>query len=144
MGNITGKQVGDFQANVGKASADIDVIVSYIIAGILILVAIGFAIVAFIPMKPDNCDDDYINDICHSAFYNSDQTKKCLDNENKRCSKKKPNHMFLLFLILIPIAVIIVILARVWDHAVHTNKTIAQIGGTMAEVGMARDILGRN
>lgn len=143
MGNITGKQVGDFQANVGKASADIDVIVSYIIAGILILVAIGFAIVAFIPMKPNNCDDDYIHDTCDYPF-NTSNEQQCIDKENKRCSKKKPNHMFLLFLILIPIAVIIVILARVWDHAVHTNRTIAQIGGTMAEVGMARDILGRN
>lgn len=137
MGNITGKQVGDFQANVGKASADIDVIVSYIIAGILILVAIGFAIVAFIPMKPDDC----ISDETCSVY--GKPSSQCISEEN-RCNKKKPNHKFLLFLILIPIAVIIVILAKVWDHAVHTNKTIAQINGTMAEVGMARDILGTN
>ena len=52
MGNITTKSVGNFQANVGIFSADIGVIISYVTAGILILVAIGLAITAFVPMKP--------------------------------------------------------------------------------------------
>uniref|UniRef100_A0A6C0LGU1 Uncharacterized protein n=1 Tax=viral metagenome TaxID=1070528 RepID=A0A6C0LGU1_9ZZZZ len=57
MGNITTKSVGNFQANVGIFSADIGVIISYITAGILILIAIGLAITALVPMKPWDCND---------------------------------------------------------------------------------------
>ena len=124
MGNITGKQVGDFQANVGKTSADIGVFVSYITAGILTLIAIGLAIAAFIPMKPFGCDDDSGD-----------------PQEKQRCSKKTQQFWLLWFLFLIPIAVLIVFGSKWWDNFVHHNKTGAQIGGTMFELNTLKDFI---
>jgi hypothetical protein len=124
MGNITGKQVGNFQANVGTVSADIGVYASYITAGILTLIAIGLAITSFIPMKPFGCDDNPI-----------DQSEKV------RCSKKSKNLWLLWFLLLIPLAVLIVFGSKWWDKFVHHNKTAAQIGGTMFELNTLKDFI---
>jgi len=134
MGNITGKQVGDFQANVGKTSADIGVFVSYITAGILTLIAIGLAIAAFIPMKPFGCEDDPIE--CQ----NDPHSSECTD-EKQRCSKKTQQFWLLWFLFLIPIAVLIVFGSKWWDNFVHHNKTGAQIGGTMFELNTLKDFI---
>ena len=127
-------KIGDFQANVGIFSADMSVIVSYIIATLLIITAIVLAIIAFIPTKPDDCIKD---DICLTEGQNSQECK----DETARCNKKKPNYILLLFLILIPIAIIIVLFSKWWDHYVKTNRTAAQVGGTMFEIDTARDLL---
>ncbi len=129
-------QLGDFQANVGKFSADMGLIVSYIIAGILILIAIVLAIFAFIPTKPSDCDKD---DICKTF---DAQSMDCTE-ETDRCNKKKPHYMLLWFLILIPIGIIIVLFSKWWKHYVHTNRTAAQVGGTLFEINTARDLLGK-
>lgn len=129
-------QLGDFQANVGKFSADMGLIVSYIIAGILILIAIVLAIFAFIPTKPGDCDKD---DICKTFGAQSSDCKE----ETDRCNKKKPHYMLLWFLILIPIGIIIVLFSKWWKHYVHTNRTAAQVGGTLFEINTARDLLGK-
>jgi len=65
-------------------------IVSYIIAGILTLIAIVLAIFAFIPTKPGDCDKD---DICKM---NGAQSSDCKD-EIDRCNKKKPHYILLWF-----------------------------------------------
>lgn len=124
MGNITGKQVGNFQANVGKTSADIGVFVSYITAGILTLIAIGLAITAFIPMKPFGCDDDSID-----------------PQEKQRCSKKIQHFWLLWFLFLIPIAVLIVFGSKWWDNFVHNNNTAAQFSALDTEATFASNIV---
>lgn len=129
-------QLGDFQANVGKFSADMGLIVSYIIAGILTLIAIILAIFAFIPTKPGDCDKD---DICKM---NGAQSSDCKD-EIDRCNKKKPHYILLWFLLLIPIGIIIVLFSKWWKHYVHTNRTAAQVGGTLFEINTARDLLGK-
>ena len=56
MGNSVTKSIGDFQANVGTVTSDLSLMVTYIFAGIIILIAIGLAIASFIPMKPWDCD----------------------------------------------------------------------------------------
>ena len=111
-------------------------IVSYIIAGILILIAIVLAIFAFIPTKPRDCDKD---DICKTY---SAQSIDCKE-ETDRCNKKKPHYILLWFLILIPIGIIIILFSKWWKHYVHTNRTAAQVGGTLFEINTARDLLGK-
>lgn len=133
MGNVTTKSVGDFQANVGQFSGDLGVIMSYIFAGFLIIVGIVMAVFSFVPMGPLDCTKD---EQC-STF--GEQSQECKD-ETKRCNKKTKHPWLLLFLLLIPLAVLIVLVSKWWDHLVHTNKTAAQIGGTMFELQTAKDI----
>ena len=143
MGNITTKSVGNFQANVGIFSADIGVIISYVTAGILIIVAIGLAITAFVPMKPWNCDDLKQlrqNEIVQCIPPPADP-RICNDakDEIKRCNTKVKQTWLLWFLLLIPLAVLIVIFSRWWKHYVHTNRTAAQVGGTLFELNTLKN-----
>ena len=146
MGNITTKSVGNFQANVGIFSADIGVIISYVTAVILILIAIGLAITAFVPMQPINCDDlDFLKQTKNSAC-NNEQSIVCnvakdnYNNEEKRCNTKVKQTWLLWFLLLIPLAVLIVIFSKWWDNYVHTNKTAAQVGGTLFELNTLKNL----
>lgn len=148
MGNITTKSVGDFQANVGIFSADIGVIISYITAGILILIAIGLSITAFVPMKPWNCGDlDYLKQTMQHECHNQPFHELCNDaktdyyNEKKRCNTKVKQTWLLWFLLLIPLAVLMVIFSKWWDHYVHTNKTAAQVGGTLFELNTLKNFM---
>ena len=144
MGNITTKSVGNFQANVGIFSADIGVIISYVTAGILILVAIGLAITAFVPMKPWDCDD--LKQLRQNEIVMCtppvDQ-KICNDakDEIKRCNTNVKQTWLLWFLLLIPLAVLIVLFSKWWDHYVHTNKTAAQVGGTLFELNTLKNFM---
>lgn len=153
MGNITTKSVGDFQANVGKTVGSVQVIFSYITAGILILTAIGLAIAAMIPMKPWNCTKDYLNElaqnentVCTTQSPPISQhpiigpgSPACIEatqdygDEQKRCSTKVKQTWLLWFLLLIPLAVIIVIISRVINHAIQTNTSFAQAFATLWE-----------
>lgn len=148
MGNITTKSVGDFQANVGIVSADIGVIVSYITAGILILTAIGFAIAALVPMKPWNCNDlDDLKKTMESECPNPQAPQICIDaqndynNEKKRCNTKVKQTWLLWFLLLIPLAILIVIFSKLWNNFVHKNKTAAQVGGTLFELNTIKNLM---
>ena len=144
MGNITTKSVGDFQANVGIFSADIGVIISYVTAGILILIAIGLAITALVPMKPWNCEDQQeLNSDIQSNCGQDKSSIMCKNaiEENKRCNTKIKHLWLLWFLLLIPLAVLIVIFSKWWDHYVHTNKTAAQVGGTLFELNTLKNFM---
>ena len=126
MSNLA-KSIGNFQANVGKFSGDLSVMISYIFAGILIIIAIVMAVLSFIPMGPLDCHKD---DVC-STF--GEQSQECKD-ETTRCNKKTKHPILLLFLLLIPLGILIVFLSKWWNNLVHTNKTAAQVGGTMFEL----------
>ena len=144
MGNITTKSVGDFQANVGIFSADIGVIISYVTAGILILIAIGLAITALVPMKPWNCEDQQeLNSDIKSNCGQDKSSIMCKNaiEENKRCNTKIKHLWLLWFLLLIPLAVLIVIFSKWWDHYVHSNKTAAQVGGTLFELNTLKNFM---
>lgn len=150
MGDNTLKSIGDFQANVGYFSADINVIITYIMAGIMIIAAIVLAIMSFIPRKPFDCNDDRINALkseyqmdCNE-FPNSQTCKSSeqdYNNEVKRCNTKVKQPQLLWFLLLIPGAILLVFIAKYWDKLVHRNKTAAQIGGTMFELNTLKDFM---
>lgn len=144
MGNTTTKSVGDFQANVGIFSADIGVIISYVTAGILILIAIGLAITALIPMKPWDCENQQeLNSDIQSNCGQDESSILCKNaqEENNRCNTKIKHLWLLWFLLLIPFAVLIVLFSKWWDHYVHTNRTAAQVGGTLFELNTLKNFM---
>ena len=147
MGNTTTKSIGDFQANVGIFSADLSVMISYITAAILVIIAIGLGITAFIPMKPWDCGDldskkKFMNEVCDNY---QDPTckdaKQDYNDEKERCNTKVKNTWLLWFLLLIPLAVLIIVFSKWWDHYVHTNKTAAQVGGTLFELNTLKNFI---
>ena len=123
MGNITGKQIGNFQADVGRADSTMELIFVYITAGIMILIAIFLSISAFIPQEDPSCQDDPM--------------------EPKPCPKKR-NYALLWGLILIPIAILIVYISKTWNHLVMGNKNVAIADGTMAEANWFSNLFNKN
>jgi hypothetical protein len=150
MGDNTLKSIGNFQANVGYFSADINLIITYIMAGIMIIIAIVFAVRSFIPTKPFDCNDDKINALKSDYQMNCDQfstsqicksSEQDYNNEVKHCNTKVKQPQLLWFLLLIPFAILIVFLARYWKKLVHRNKAAAQIGGTMFELNTLKNFM---
>lgn len=123
MGNTTGKQLGNFQADVGRADASMSVIGAYFLAVILIFIAIGMAIMAFIPSPSPTCIPE--------------------DEPDKKCPKKK-NYALLFGLLLIPLAVLIVYASKYWSNLVHHNKNVAIADGTMAEANWLSNLFNNN
>ena len=135
--NILGPGFGDFQANVGKLDASVSVVMAWIFGVILILGALACVVMAFIPMTfipsfgPDKCLDD-------------DQACKEENKLNGPPPKKKMHPLLLLVAAgLVGLAIFIIWISKWWKKTVTTNRTAAQIGGTMAEVGMVQNLLGR-
>tara|TARA_B110000971_G_C19711188_1_gene364327 strand:- start:181 stop:546 length:366 start_codon:yes stop_codon:yes gene_type:complete len=121
MGTL--KDIGNFQEGVGKVDADISVIGAWFIAVLIVIGAIVLAVMAFIPTKPADCLDD---------------------DKTERCQHKSKNSGFLVVsLLLLPLAYFVVWFAKWWKKEVYTNKTAAQIGGTMAEVNLVSQLFNR-
>jgi len=145
MANLM-KSVGNFQANVGIFSADLHLIITYITAGILIIIGIGLAVVSFVPMKPWVCNEQSLKNKADADCKSASTAEDCKDSEQAymkektRCNTKAKQPWLLWFLVLIPIAIIMVLISRWWNHLVHTNRTAAQIGGTMFEAQTAKNI----
>jgi len=68
-------------------------------------------------------------------------TRQDYNDEKKRCNTKVKQTWLLWFLLLIPLAVLIVIFSKWWDHYVHSNKTAAQIGGTIFELNTVKNFM---
>lgn len=99
--------------------------------------------ITFIPIKPFDCNDNKINALkqekeidCSPPIIESvcKSSEQDYNNEVNRCNTKVKQPRLLWFLLLIPFAILIVFLARYWNKLVHTNKTAAQIVGTMFEI----------
>jgi hypothetical protein len=143
MGNIKSKDVGNFQEDVGKVSGNIGVIISTVFGALMIIIAIGFAITAFIPMEIDSTKD--------SGFKCND-SRPCLGGEecvNNKCiqrhkgTKKKHYWFFIISVVLIIIAIFWMWFSRWWRNYVYHNRTAAIIGGTGMEIGMLQNLFGR-
>jgi sterol desaturase/sphingolipid hydroxylase (fatty acid hydroxylase superfamily) len=118
MGNLN--NIGNIQSSVGKADADISMIGAYCVAVFMVLLAIFFAVTAFTPRKPSDCLDD---------------------NKTERCQHKTRKFGVLgISVILILVACLVIFLAKWWKKEVYTNKTAAQIGGTMAELNIVNQL----
>lgn len=147
---VAGKIV-DFQADVGSAQADIGVVGAYIFAGILVLVGLVGAIYGLIPREPANCSFDInsaeaeVNTVCQNNPPQSTGNESCDTAKQKLarlkadCAKKSPNYGALLFLLLIPLGIGVVYLAKVNRHFVKSNKSYAAVEGTMGEISELKD-----
>ncbi len=118
-----GNSIGNFQADVGRADSTMGLIIAYIMAGIMILIAIILTISAFIPQEDKSCKDDPF--------------------KPKTCPKKR-NYALLWGLILIPIAILIVFISKFWNHLVMSNKNVAIADGTMAEANFFSNLFNKN
>jgi hypothetical protein len=154
MGSISGKQVGDFQANVGKAGATMNLVASIFFAVLLTIFGVILTIMGFIPLKPSNCPfvqdvaQQKVNTMCIGPDTKEDETcndaKNNLEQQKQHCATKKPNRWFLLGILLIPLAILIVFASYWWQKEVHRNRTAAQIGGVLTEASIVQDIFGHN
>lgn len=137
MGNITAKNVGDFQADVGNVSADINLLNSYMFAGLMGLVAIIFAVIALIKT------DDSSNFPCSST--NKSKCKEdedCIDGICKGKSKPRRHYLLLIgSLICILIGVGVVMFMKATAKAVHNNRNYAQLYGAWNEAEAFNKIL---
>ena len=131
------KNTGKFQANVGYFAADWGLITAYIGCAIMIIVAIVMAYLSNVPLKP-------LCSVPPQPQCNPDMIKldaSACEEETKRCNTKKKYTWFLWFLLLIPLGIGWVFLNTWWKKFVNTNKTAAQIGGTMFEISMAKRMI---
>jgi predicted nucleic acid-binding Zn ribbon protein len=125
-------RIGDFQNNVGKLSAEFNVISSYIAAAVLFLVAIG--IIIFAVSKNKTIDD---KSVC-----GGEKDEKC--SESSECvmgkcrTKKATTHLWFLLLafIIVFAACATVWYSKWWRKQTRTNRTAAQIGAFRAEINM--------
>lgn len=67
-GDISSKDVGDFQANVGQVSANIGVITGTIFGSLSIIAAIVFTIMAFVPMTDASSNDLCLPQMCSNPI----------------------------------------------------------------------------
>lgn len=96
---------------------------AYIFCGILIVIAIGLAIFAIIPRETGSNFSCSSTDPCF-------QDEECV---NGKCSKGKKRHLWVLGVSagLILLGLFIVWLSKWWQKEVYSNRTVAQIGGTI-------------
>jgi len=152
MGNTTTKNVGDFQAGVGKVGADMGMIMSVIFAVILVIIAIVLTVIALIPVTPGDCPEavkiaqQTKDNACNNMLPlgNCDSETRALAEAKKHCATKEKRLVLLFGLLLIPLAALIVGLSYWWRREVHSNRTAAQVGGTMFELGALDDIFGHH
>lgn len=111
---------GDFQADVGRVSAKVNVFGAWVFFAFACLIAIGLTVYALIPVK-----------VC---------TPKP-GTQEEECKKEQKNKPFLWSLLLIPFGGLVVGGSYFWLKIVKKNKTAAQIGGTMAELQLAKSLL---
>lgn len=138
MGNITAKDVGNFQSGVGKASADINLVGAYIFGGILFILAIVFTVLALVPSS----DADFSSN--KSCSLGCDNDEKC-DTSTNRCKKadtgKKRHWAFLIgTLLCLVIGIGVIMLSRVTSSAVHKNRAFAETYGTYSEAQLLNNI----
>ena len=70
-----------------------------------------------------------------------DTAKQKLARLKADCAKKSPNYGALLFLLLIPLGIGVVYLAKVNRHFVKSNKSYAAVEGTMGEISALKDAI---
>jgi hypothetical protein len=124
MGNISSVNTNDFgktQQEIGKASAEINVYISYFMCFVFILIGIGFIIFALTPTAPSTL-------LCNNYAENVDSVKAC--------SIKTRKYWFLLGGLFIPLGLFIVWFSKWWKHKVDTNVGYANLAALGAEASI--------
>ena len=143
MGNIT-KKIGNFQAKVGRIDSQIGVVVGTIFAILLFILGIGTIVAAFVPLS---FGDDKSSDLACAKSEDCVNGEKCKDGKCvvDRKSRKKRHWWFVLVgLFMIMIGVLIFLSSYWWNRMTKKSRTIAQVGGTMAEIGLLQNLFSNN
>ena len=116
-------------------SGTVGVGVSYVFAVVFGLIAIGFAVVAFIPV-----DINSSNFSCNSDSDCKFNGESC---QNSKCQHKKERKLWMLLITLLFLLMGfgIVWYSRWYNKWVHKSRTNAQIGATMTELNMLKNYL---
>lgn len=132
MVNSTEQKLINFQSQVGQAESKIKLIGAYIVSFVLIFIGIiSLYHWVKVTMSPSFCDTN-----CYPSDKNN--SKKC---EELKCKDKTPKKVYLMFGLLIPIAIFVIFIARYNDNLVQTNKAYAVVQGTEAEIGGGVNLL---
>ena len=136
MGNITTKEIGDFQQNVGKASSNYNLIGSIVFGAIFCIIGIALCIGAFVPYNETiSCSG---KDSDASCKFNKDVVCSI---DNKDCYvKKKRYYLIIPGIVMISISGLIIYLAYFWRKEVYSNRSLAEVGGTITEIDMAKNL----
>ena len=118
------QNLGNFQAGMGKIGADANLMGAYIGATILILIAVGFGVMAFVPMTSGDCNENN-NDVL----------------SQNTCEKKNYYWFLLISLGLVLLAIFTVWSAKWWKQEITHNKTAQEVGGTLFEAQLVKNIL---
>ena len=123
------QDLGNFQAGMGRIGADANVMGAYILASILILIAVALGVMAFVPMKSGDCTTDW----------SSNNKKENISNAT--CEKKNYYWFLLISLGLVLLAIFTVWIAKWWKKEISHNKTAQEVGGTLFEAQLVKNIL---
>ena len=136
MGNITTKQIGNFQQNVGKASSDVNLMSSIIVGSIFGIIGLVLCILAFIPYKENiNCSGQDSDSSC--SF---DKNIVCSTDKKECYIKKKRYYLIIPGIVMLCIAGLIIYMSYFWRKEVYSNKNLAELGGTISEIDIIDNI----
>jgi len=153
MGNVSGNlntlgnQVGSTQTSIGQASSEMQVISSYFIGVILVLIGIVCIIFALVPTKELNCNSNQekidADSACFPHANNADECDKAKSDlalKIQECNVKTRKYIFLLGGLCIPLAIFIIWYAKWWNKKTHENPGYAQLGAMTMEAGLLSNI----
>ena len=145
MGNVTTKDVVNFQIETGRIESKTQLFGTYIFGTLLIIVGCVCTYYSFKPISQMSCysnnDEMKVNEACNPLNTNDNKdcqdAKDALDKKKSMCSVKKPRHVLLFGALLIPLAILMITYARRKDEIVQKSD-IAAIGkATQSEFEMA-------
>jgi magnesium-transporting ATPase (P-type) len=151
MGNNSGKNLLQFQAEVGRMESKRKLFNSYLFAGFIIIIGCVFVYLSFIPTLPISCysnnEKQTAEAVCNNP--NKDQ-KKCddantiLSKKNHKCSVKTKNRSFLVGSVLLIFLAILYILYANWrNNFMQRNYLAAVTQGGNFELDATSKLLAR-
>ena len=151
MGNNSGKNFLQFEADVGRMESKKQLINSYLFATFLIIIGCVFAYLSFIPTSPISCytnnEKNTANTICNNPNKDQeacDNANDILAKKNEKCSVKTKNRSFLLWSALIIFFAIVIIWYAKWrDHLLQNNYAAAITEAGNYELGGVSKLLAR-
>lgn len=136
-----GDSFGDFQANVGRASASMGVIGSDIFLGLAVVACV---VCVWLALVPSSWGESTNAECGKGPFPTCTMPGEVC--EDGRCKVPKTRHLWLAGVgaAVLLLAVLSRWWSKWWNTQVQKNKGLAQLGGLGAEANMVEDALGGN
>jgi hypothetical protein len=147
MGNVTAKDVGQFQIETGRIESKKQLFGTWFFGIVLIIIGCVCVYYSFKPTSQMSCysndEEMRVNEACSPMNTNDDKDKECqdakdaLDKKKQMCSVKKPKRVLLFGALLIPLAILMIMYA-IWNDKIVQKNDFAAIGkATRSEIEMA-------